>query len=190
MVANKDQDNIHIYGSEDDTLWLAPLGSTLPIGLEAPGPAFNDVGYGGEAGFDLNREDDVQKFKVHQGGKTIRKKVTSSSTSLVFRTVEDNEVTDNLADNITATTKNGDVTTQTIASSRKVQAYAAILDLYDDGVMVRRAIPRFEVAGGGTETFSNSAITEREFTGEIIGDHFKSVGPIPDEAPDSAPPEN
>lgn len=179
MAGTKDVDNIHIFGSEEDTLWLAPLGTTLPTGLEAPAAAFNDVGYNGESGFDLNREDDVASFKVHQGGKTVRKKVTSSATSIVFRTVEENEVTAKLADNITATATLEGVTTSTISSARKVQAYAAVLDLYDDGVMVRRCIPRYEVAGGGTETFSNSAITEREFTGEIIGDHFKIVGPIP-----------
>lgn len=179
-MAGKDVDNIHIFGSEKDTLWLAPLGTTLPVGLAAPGPAFNDVGLNGEAGFDLNREDDVQGFKVHQAGKTVRKKVTSSSTSIVFRTVEENAVTEKLADNIVATATVEGVTTATIAAARKVQAYAAILDLYDDGAMVRRAIPRFEVAGGGTETFSNSAITEREFTGEIIGDHFKISGPDPE----------
>ena len=183
VIGTKDQDNIHIYGSEDDTLWLAQLGTTLPTGLGDPGDAFNDVGFTGESGFDLNREDDVQAFKVHQAGKTVRKKVTSSSTSLVFRTVEENETTDKLADNIVATETAGLVTTQTISSARKVQTYAAVLDLYDDGIMVRRAIPRFEVAGGGTETFSNSALTEREFTGEIIGDHFKIVGPVPEPEP-------
>lgn len=169
----KDQDLIHIYGGEEDTLWLAPLGTTLPVDLTTPLPAaWEDTGYNDEAGFDLNREDDVESFRVHQGGKIVRKKVTSSSTSLVFRTVEDNALTVRLADNVKSTTEGTGIVTRINGSAREVQAFAFVLDVFDGAYHKRTMGTRLEVAGGGTETFSNSALTVREFTGEIIGDYI------------------
>lgn len=169
----KDQDLIHIYGGEADTLWLAPLGTTLPVDLTTPLPAaWKDTGFNDEAGFDLNREDDVQSFKVHQAGKIVRKKVVSSSTSIVFRTVEDNEVAIGLADNVKSTTPGTGIITRVMGSARQVQAFAFVLDLFDGEHHKRLTGTRFEVAGGGTESFTNSALTVREFTGEIIGDYI------------------
>lgn len=169
----KDQRLIHIYGGEDDTLWLAPLGTTLPVDLTTPLPAaWRDTGYNDEAGFDLNREDDVQSFRVHQAGKIVKKKVVSSSTSLVFRTVEDNELAISLADNVKETTEGAGIITRVNGSAREVQAFAFCLDLFDGDHHKRITGTRLEVAGGGTETFSNSALTVREFTGEIIGDYI------------------
>ena len=37
----KDQDAIHIYGSDDDTIWLAPLGTTLPTERRFAAPSPN-----------------------------------------------------------------------------------------------------------------------------------------------------
>lgn len=173
----KDQDNIHIYGSEDDTVWLAPLGSTLPTSLAAPDAAFKDVGYLGEDGIDLNRDDSVQQFRAHQGGKVVRKKITESSTTITFRTLEDNETTAALADNVVSSVTATGVTTEVLSSAREVTGYACIVDLYDGGVHKRYVTPRLDVAGGGTETWSNSELTEREFTGEIIGNFTRITGP-------------
>ncbi|MFJ4107888.1 phage tail tube protein [Oerskovia enterophila] len=173
----KDQDNIRIYGSEDDTVWLAPLGTTLPTGLAAPGAGFEDVGYLGESGIDLTRDDSVQQFRAHQGGKVVRKKITESSTSFVFRTLEDNETTAKLADNVISSSTATGVTTSVLSSAREVQAYACVVDKFDAGIHERHVIARLEVAGGGTETWSNSELTEREFTGEVIGNFTKIVGP-------------
>lgn len=175
----KDQDNIRIYGSEDDTIYLAPLGTTLPTGLAAPGEAFLDAGYLGEDGIDFNRDVDVAEFRVHQGGKIVRKKVTSSGRSIVFRLVEDNAVADSLSDKVvTGPTVASGVTTTEYSDASEVAIRAAVIDRFDAGIHVRLVIPRFEVTVSGTESWSNSAITEREATGSIIGNYTKIVGPV------------
>lgn len=175
----KDQDNIHIYGGDGDTVWLAPLGTTLPTGLAAPGSGFEDVGYLGEDGIDFNREADVEEFRVHQAGKVVRKKVTSSSKNIVFRAVEDNEVVEGIVDKVVSSTTATGVTTTVLSDATEVQVRAAVIDLYDGGYMTRYVIPRFEVVASGTETWSNASITERECTGTIIGNYTRITGPVP-----------
>jgi hypothetical protein len=175
----KDQDNIHVYGSEDDTVWLAPLGSTLPTGLAAPDVAFEDVGYLGEDGIDHGRDADVQEFRVHQAGKVVRKKVTSSTKTIVFRAVEDNDVVASIADNVVSSTTTTGVTTRVLSDAAEVSVRACVVDLIDGDYMKRLVIPRLEIVVTGTQTFANSSMTELECEGTIIGNYTEITGPVP-----------
>jgi hypothetical protein len=175
----KDQDNIHVYGSEDDTVWLAPLGSTLPTGLAAPDAAFEDVGYLGEDGIDHGRDADVQEFRVHQAGKVVRKKVTSSTKTIVFRAVEDNDVVASIADNVVSSTTTTGVTTRVLSDAAEVSVRACVVDLIDGDYMKRLVIPRLEIVVTGTQTFANSSMTELECEGTIIGNYTEITGPVP-----------
>ncbi|MGB2557733.1 hypothetical protein [Cellulosimicrobium cellulans] len=175
----KDVDNIHVYGSDDDTVWLAPLGSTLPTTLAAPDAAFEDVGYLGEDGIDHGRDADVQEFRVHQAGKVVRKKVTSSTKTIVFRAVEDNDVVAGIADNVISSTTATGVTTRVLSDAAQVAVRACVIDLIDDGYMKRLVIPRLEIVVTGTQTFSNSSYSELECEGTIVGSYTEIVGPVP-----------
>lgn len=174
----KDQDNIHVYGSDDDTVWLAPLGTTLPTDLGELAPAFIDVGYISEDGLALERQADVQEFRAHQGAKVVRKKVTASGKKINFAALEDNEITDQLGGDLVSTVTADGVTTQVISDSSKVTVWAAVIDLFDNEVHVRRVIPRYEVVVTGTEEFSNSAMTAKSCEGTIIGNQTKITGPV------------
>lgn len=175
----KDQDQIHVFGGDDDTVWLAPLGSTLPTTLAAPDAAFEDVGYLGEDGMGLTRERDVAEFRVHQGGKIVKKKITSSKKDIVFRAVEDNPVVRALIDTIVSSSEALGVTTEVISDGSEIWVGAAVIDLYDTGYMERYVISRFEVVASGEESWSNSSMRERECTGTIIGDYVKMSGEPP-----------
>lgn len=175
----KDQDNVHVFGGDDDTVWLGPLGSTLPTTLAAPDAAFDDVGFLGEDGMGLTRDVDLAELRVHQGGKIVRKKVTSSKKDVAFRMVEDNEIVKAVVDKIISTATASGVTTEVIADNVEVWVGAAVIDLYDTGYMERYVIPRFEVSVSGEEGWTNSDLREREATGTIIGNYTRISGPPP-----------
>lgn len=169
----KVDENVRIYGGLNDTVWLAPLGTTLPTGLATPGSGFEDVGYLGEAGIDKARDESVTKFRAHQGGKVVRNKVTESGESIVFRTIEENGVTTALGETIVSEAVTAGVRTRTMSTASEVKVRAGVLDLYDGDKHTRRVYPRLEITGGGNVTWSKDNLTEREFTAEIIGDYFE-----------------
>lgn len=169
----KVDENVRIYGGLNDTVWLAPLGTTLPTGLAAPGAGFEDVGYLGEAGIDKARDESVSKFRAHNAGKVVRTKVTESGESIVFRTIEENGVTTALGETIVSEVVATGVRTRTMSTASEVKVRAGVLDLYDGEKHIRRVYPRLEITGGGNVTWSKDNLTEREFTAEIIGDYFE-----------------
>jgi hypothetical protein len=175
----KDQDELHVFGGDDDTVWLGPLGSTLPTTLAAPDAALEDVGFLGEDGMGLSREIDVAELRVHQGGAIKRKKVTSSKKDFTFRMVEDNSVVRNVVDTIISTAVASGVTTEVISGSNDVWVGCAVVDLYDGDYMERYCITRIEVTTSGEEPWTNSAFREREAVGTIIGNYTKISGPVP-----------
>ena len=174
----KDQDNIHVFGGEDDSVYLGELGSSLPTTLAAP-TTQDDVGFLHEDGMSLNREADVTKFRAHQGAKVVRTKVTSSSKTVSFTALESNEVTKSLVDKIVATVTTSGVTTETISGAVETWVGNAVIDLYDGDYVERYAIPRFEVTVSGEEPWSNSDLRAYSCQGEIIGDYFRISGPVP-----------
>lgn len=175
----KDQDNIHVFGGDDDTVWLAPLGSTLPTTLAAPDVAFVDAGFLGEDGMGLARDADIAELRVHQGGKIVRKKVTSSKKDITFRLVEDNDLVKSVVDTILSSSVALGVTTETISDGVDIWVGAAVIDLYDTGYMERYVISRFEVGVTGEEPWTNSALREREAVGTIIGNYIRLSGAPP-----------
>lgn len=173
----KDQDNIHVFGGDDDSVYLGELGSTLPTDLSAPTEQ-EDVGFLHEDGMSLNREADVTKFRAHQGAQVVRTKVTSSSKTISFTALESNPVTKALVDTIKDTQTAGGVTTETISSSVAVWVGNAVVDLYDGDYVERYAIPRFEVTVSGEEPWSNSDLRAYSCQGEIIGDYYRISGSV------------
>lgn len=178
----KDQDNIHVFGGEDDSVFLGELSSVLPTNLAAPTEQ-EDVGFLHEDGMSLAREADVTKFRAHQGGKVVRTKVSSSSKTISFTALETNATVKALVDKIKSTSTASGVTTETISDVVEVAIRNAVIDLYDGDYMERYAIPRFEVTVSGEEPWSNSELRAYACTGEIIGDYFRISGPVPVETP-------
>lgn len=171
-MAKVDQ-NVHIFGGEADTLWLGPLGTTAPTTMAAPGIGYQDVGYFGESGIERVRDQSVEDFRAHQGGKIVRTKITESSEKITFKTIEENAVTNALGENITSTATVSTIKTDTLSTAGIIQVRAGVLDLFDGTYQERYIYPRLEISGGGTITWSKDNIVEREFTATVIGAYYK-----------------
>lgn len=175
----KDADQLHVFGGDDDTVWLAPLGSTLPTTLAAPDAAFEDVGYLGEDGMTFARELDVAELRVHQGGAIKRKKVTSSKKDFGFVMVEDNSVVRNVVDTIISTATALEVTTEVISDVSEVWVGACVVDLFDGSYMERYIFSRLEVSVSGEESWNNSDFRARDAVGTVVGNYTRISGPAP-----------
>jgi len=179
----KDFDNVRVYGDEDDAVWLAPLGTTLPTGLAAPGSGFEEVGTLGEGDFKQTREAEVNELYDHSG-QIVYVVVPSSGKTIEFEMIEDNPIVEALANDITAgpTTATG-VTTTTYSGKYTPKTRAMIVDKYSSvgGVRVldRLVIPNARIVVSGDEVWSRENYTAYAATAKIIGQSTRIVGPAP-----------
>lgn len=167
--------NARIFGSDLDKVSIAPLGTTLPTGLDAPGAGFADVGWLHSDGIPFTPTDSIEKIRGHQGARVVRTTVTESDLTFQFQCLETTALTLGLQHNITASTTATGVTTMTASSGRQIEARAFVLDLYDKddtNIHYRYVIPRGEI--GERSEFAHSAadITGYTFNVEIIGEYF------------------
>lgn len=179
----KDFDNVRVYGDEDDAVWLAPLGSTLPTGLAAPDAAFDEVGTLGEGDFSQNREAEVNELLDHSG-QVVAVVVPTSSKTINFEAIEDNEVVEALANDITSgPTTVTDVTTTTYSSKYTPKSRAMVVDKYfiKAGVryLDRLVVASARVVVSGDEVWSRENYTAYAATAKIIGQSTRIVGPAP-----------
>lgn len=168
-----DAANARIFGSDDDTISMAAIGSTLPTTLGALDAAFSDVGWLGTDGIELTPDDSVQKFRGYQGGKVVRTVITESSTSFKFQALESTIETFGLQWNVSSTSTSGSLTTTNLTSGRVVTAKAFVIDQYDrDNASIhhRWVIARGEINTREAVKFTSGEIVGYTFTVEIIGD--------------------
>jgi hypothetical protein len=85
---SKNYDNIRVYADDATAVWLAPKGTVMPTTLEAPGAAFEEVGWLSEDGITEGRSVEVTKVKAFQGGKTVRSRPKSTERTLKFTALE------------------------------------------------------------------------------------------------------
>lgn len=177
-----DPDNARIYGSDDDAVFDAPLGTAVPAGLATnldtePAAPWADFGWLGEDGLNLNPSDSVTKFRGHQGGKVVRTKMVTSETQLVFRCLETKRQTIDLQFQVKDRTITGVAPNQiartTFGSGRLVISRAFLVRLVDGGVTRWFEIPRGEIGERGSLAFKNSEMSVYEYTVEIIGDWYE-----------------
>lgn len=179
----KDFDNVRVYGDEDDAVFLAPLGSTLPTTLAAPDAAFEEAGTLGEGDFSMNREAEVNELLDHSG-QVVAVVVPSSSKTINWEMIEDNEVVEALANDITSgPTTVSEVTTTTYSSKYTPKSRAMVIDKYfvRAGVRMldRLVVASARVVVSGDEVWSRENYTAYPATAKIIGQSTRIVGPAP-----------
>lgn len=191
--------NARIFGSDDDAVFIAPLGTALPTTLAAPGAGFEDVGWLHSDGITVGGDTNVEKFRGHQGGRIVRTKVTESNTTFQFQCLESTALTLGLQFNILDATTAAGVTTMEVSSGRNVETRAFVIDVYDEDattIQWRFAIPRGEIGERSEFKLAGTDITGYTFTVEVIGDYkiitndaaFKVASTTPP-APDESEPE-
>jgi hypothetical protein len=169
-----DAANARIFGSDDDKVLIANLGSTLPTGLAAADAAFADVGWLHTDGIPFTPSDSVEKLRGHQGGRVVRTTITESDLTFQFQCLETTALTLGLQHNITSAATVSDVTTMNASPGRQIEARAFVLDLYDKDntdIHYRYVIPRGEIGERSEFAHANSDITGYTFNVEIIGSY-------------------
>lgn len=168
-----DAANARIFGSDDDKVQLAVLGTTLPTGLAAWTDG-EDVGWLHTDGIPFTPSDSVEKLRGHQGGRVVRTTITESDLTFQFQCLETTALTLGLQHNITSAATATGVTTMNASPGRQVEARAFVLDLYDKDntdIHYRYVIPRGEIGERSEFTHANSDITGYTFNVEIIGSY-------------------
>lgn len=169
-----DAANARIFGSDDDKVQLAPLGSTLPTALATLDAAFEDVGWLHTDGIPFTPADSVEKLRGHQGGRVVRTTITESDLTFQFQCLETTALTLGLQHNLTSAATATGVTTMAASPGRQIEARAFVLDLYDKddtSIHYRYVIPRGEIGERSEFGHTNADITGYTFNVEIIGSY-------------------
>lgn len=166
--------NARIFGSDDDAVFIGPLGTTLPTALTAPASPLEDVGWLHSDGITVGGDSSVNKFRGHQGARVVRTKMGDSSTTFTFQCLETTALTLGLQLNIKSQATVTGVTTMSVSSGKKVEVRAFVIDVYDEDattIQYRFVIPRGEIGERSEFKLANSDITGYSFTVEVIGDY-------------------
>jgi hypothetical protein len=174
MPAMKNADNVRIYGGLDDAVWIAPLGTTLPVtlALDLPSP-WVELGWLSEDGIPLSMTTDVQSFRGHQGGSLIRRKVVSTEKGISFTALEESPVVAKMyygaADPVLLSPG---VARMDLPESVGAQSYAAVVQLTDEDVVKFLCIERLDLGEREDVAHAGTDITGYGITGAIIGDAY------------------
>ena len=183
-VDTTNADNARVYGSDYDSVYLAPIGTALPTSIDDPlDPAFEAVGWLNEDGIKQSPSGSKTKLRGHQGGRVVRTRMTETGTEFAFVALETKRQTESLwEDQKSATVANG-VETVVSKAGQKVSARVAVVDLYDaddDTIHERRVYERWEITPDGDREFKLGDITGYGFLAEQIGDatKYRTVGGV------------
>lgn len=168
---------IRVYGDVPSAVFVAPAGTTLPVGLAAPAVTFKDLGWLAEDGVKIDRKVDVAKFKAHQGGTQVKTKVTGTETSFAFQCLEETAIVMGLMHaGATGVTTTG-VTTISILGGMKSDARAWVVDEYESGagpagvpLQTRYVFPSGTIGDRGSIVMKTDEMVVYEFTVDVIGD--------------------
>jgi hypothetical protein len=161
--------NIRIYGDQDSAVYVAPKGTTGPVGLAAPAAAYEDLGWLSEDGTDITRETSSTDFTAWQGGTIVRSKVSGVKDTLKVVCLEETAIALGLYYPGSTTVTTTGVSTITVPGGSNSNEKALLVDFIDDTITKRYDIPRAEVTGVGTISHKNTDMTMYEFTFTIYG---------------------
>ena len=134
------------FGSDDDDVSLAPIGTALPTNLtDALDEKFVEVGWINEDGMTFSPDDSVDKRKAHQGHRIYRTVMTDSSTDFSFIALQANLQTLKLQWKVKESKKEAAHSVHTLSNARDIDAYAIVIRAQANGHKYLWACPRFEV---------------------------------------------
>lgn len=166
-----DSDNARIYGGDLDSVWVGNHGAIFPVGDDIVVPENHDnIGWLSEDGLNFAHNDNTETFNGHQGGKVVRKKVTTSEDTFTFTALETTLLTFGLINDVKSHTTTGGVSRLKVSGSKKSNDKRSwIVDTWDGDIWYRYLIPSGEVGERPEEVKSNSAITMYELAVTVYG---------------------
>lgn len=84
--------NIIGFGGDDTAVFVAASDATPPTGLSTPGTGYDDVGWIGPDGINLDWSEDETEFRGHQANTIVKRKITGVNQSFTFQCLEANAV--------------------------------------------------------------------------------------------------
>jgi hypothetical protein len=173
-------ENARIFGSDLDSIYLAPIGTPLPTAIDgALHASFEDVGWLHSDGITEAATGSKEVIRGHQGGRVVRTRMTETGTTVAFTALESKPQTKGLRYDEKSVTVTGGVRKVVRGAGQKVSARAAVVDVFDaDNITVkeRLCIDRLEIVADGDRVFVNNDIAGFPFIGEIIGDYISYEG--------------
>lgn len=171
-------DNVRSAGGDLDSVWVGLLGATMPTEIEDP-TEHDNAGWLNEDGLEFAHNDSIESFTGHQGGKIVRKKVTSSEDTFKFTSLESTALIYGLIHDIKSreTTVGtvdvgAQVTRMRVSGSKKPNDRRSwVVDLWDGDIWERYLIPSGEIGERPTVTASNSGLKMYEFTVTVYGSY-------------------
>lgn len=166
-----DSDNARIYGGDLDSVWVGDHGAVFPTDEDIVIPEHHDnIGWLSEDGLNFAHNDNTETFNGHQGGKVVRKKVTTSEDTFTFTALETTLLTFGLINDVKSHSTTGGVSRLKVSGSKKSNDKRSwIVDTWDGDIWYRYLIPSGEVGERPEEVKSNSAITMYELAVTVYG---------------------
>ena len=170
-----------MYGHDDDVVAVAPVGTTLPVGLAALTPPFKGLGWLSDDGISWNDSYDKVTITAHQGGVDIIEVITKVQRTFKFACLEETARVLGLrypgftpaAVASEPTTFGGEVPTPTMDPRAWVIDTFSISNV---GHHTRKAIPKGVVTEVGTLVAKRGEIRIYEFTVKVLEGRFFIYG--------------
>lgn len=170
-MAERSIANLRSFGDMDSDVFVGPLGTVKPSGkADLAASPWDVLGWLGEDGAEEGYSVDVTKFKLFQGGKTGRTKANGTEKTMQVTAAESNPVVFELFYGTTkpATVSGGIAEIEIPEGAGTVARTVAFL--YTDGELwYIRYNTRAEVTDRGSVTYSNSELSTRQMTFDLIG---------------------
>ena len=164
-------DNVRIYGGDLDSVWVGDHGAVMPTENDIVVPTeHKNIGWLSDDGLSFAHDDNTETFNGHQGGRVVRKKVTTSEDTFTFTALETTARVFGLIHDIKSKTSEAGVTRMKVTGGKKSNDRRSwIVDTWDGDIWYRYLIPSGEVGERPEETKSNSEITMFEFQVTVYG---------------------
>lgn len=164
-------DQILQFGSDDDSVALAPLGTALPTSLKSVDAAFKEVGWFTEDGMVFTPSDSVDKRKGHQGHRVYRTVMTDSSTDFGFTALQSNLQTLGIQWNVKESKKGaGGESTHILSNARDILPVALVVQAWANGHHYLWAASRFEVGERSEFSIASTGDTAYQVKGTFASD--------------------
>lgn len=172
-------DNVRVYGSQYDAIYVADIGTPDPEFTSAADllkpleGKYTNIGWLNEDGIPLAVSTDVEKFKAHQGAAMVRSKVTATERSLTIGAIEESPIVTGMFFDHGAPTKVGtDLARVDFPKGIGTVAKKAIVILNDGDVSKALVISRLEIGEREDISHTNSELTGYTMTGDITGEMY------------------
>lgn len=168
--ANIKIDEVLQFGSDDDDVSFAPVGTELPTDLTTIDQAFKEIGLINEDGMTFSPSDSVDKRKGHQGHRVYKTVMTESDTGFSFIALQSNLQTLGIQWNIKKSSKQGGVSTHVLSNARDITTFAIVIRVYANGHKYLWACSRFEIGERNEYKLAATEDTAYAVNGTFVAD--------------------